>query len=228
MFSRVHRRCRTRKLPLHGADSWERERDAARTVVGNTVAEHLAARYGNEVRVLVAMVENDRTLLDPLVPGLPYIGAEAVFAARHEMVATLDDVFTRRTRARLLALDATADAARRVAALIAPQSILLGMTFPLMSGALLRRYPDTQGRGIAALYFSNSMGAAVGVLASGFVFLPAAGLPGTVLVAGGINVVLAGFVFLLAKTRGWQAASTPPAAPVTSTSPPALSISVEL
>ena len=39
---------------------------------------------------------------------------------RHEMARTLDDVLSRRTRARLLARDASADAAASVAELLAP------------------------------------------------------------------------------------------------------------
>jgi glycerol-3-phosphate dehydrogenase len=41
-----------------------------------------------------------------------------VYAARHEMARTLDDVLSRRTRARLLARDASAAAADDVAALL--------------------------------------------------------------------------------------------------------------
>jgi glycerol-3-phosphate dehydrogenase len=41
-----------------------------------------------------------------------------VFAARNEMATTLDDVLSRRTRARLLARDASARAAEDVARLI--------------------------------------------------------------------------------------------------------------
>jgi glycerol-3-phosphate dehydrogenase len=55
------------------------------------------------------------------VPGLPYRKAEALYAVRYEMATTLDDVLARRTRARLLARDATAAAAADVAALIAPE-----------------------------------------------------------------------------------------------------------
>jgi hypothetical protein len=51
-------------------------------------------------------------------------------------------------------------------ALILPQSILLGMTFPLMSAGLIRRYPPPGGS-IAMLYFTNSR-CGYGVLASGF------------------------------------------------------------
>jgi predicted membrane-bound spermidine synthase len=66
------------------------------------------------------------------------------------------------------------------ALLIAPQSTSLGMTFPLMSGPFFQRVPNSQGRGIEALCLSNSLGAAVGVLASRFILLSASGLPGTV------------------------------------------------
>ena len=60
-------------------------------------------------------------LATPLVAGLPYRKAEAVYAVREEMATTLDDVLSRRTRARLLARDATSAAAEDVARLIAPE-----------------------------------------------------------------------------------------------------------
>src|SRR5262249_16545062 len=50
------------------------------------------------------------------------------------------------------------------ALLILPQSILLGMTFPLMSGGLIRRHPDRPGRTLAMLYFCNSIGGGAGVV----------------------------------------------------------------
>ena len=83
--------------------------------------------------------------------------------------------------------------------LILPQSVLLGMTFPLMSAGLIRRYPEAPGETLAMLYFTNSFGAAIGVLASGFVLIEALGLPGTVQVAGAMNLVLAAAVWLLAR-----------------------------
>jgi glycerol-3-phosphate dehydrogenase len=67
-----------------------------------------------------ALVRDDPSLAEPLVPGLPYLRAEAVFAARHEMAHTLDDVLSRRTRARLLGRDDSAAAAPAVAGLLAP------------------------------------------------------------------------------------------------------------
>jgi len=83
--------------------------------------------------------------------------------------------------------------------LILPQSVLLGMTFPLMSGGVLRLQRDKPGRIIALLYFANSLGAAIGVLASGFLLIRLAGLPGTIGVAGLINLILALAVWLLVK-----------------------------
>ena len=82
-------------------------------------------------------------------------------------------------------------------ALILPQSILLGMTFPLMSAGIIRRHPEAPGETLAMLYFTNSMGAAVGVLASGFLMIDHLGLPGTMQGAGIINLLLAAIVWLL-------------------------------
>ena len=56
---------------------------------------------------------------EPLVPGLPYLRAEAVYAARHEMATTLDDVLARRTRPTCSTATATLAAAPDVADLLA-------------------------------------------------------------------------------------------------------------
>src|SRR5262249_60373434 len=67
---------------------------------------------------------------------------------------------------------------------LAPQSVLLGATFPLVCSAVLRLAPDQPGEDVAALYFLNSFGAVLGVLASAFLLIPSVGLPGTLTVAG--------------------------------------------
>ena len=60
-------------------------------------------------------------LLDPLVPGLHYLAAEAVYAVEEEMACSVADVLDRRTRASLRDARGAAEAAARVAALIGPE-----------------------------------------------------------------------------------------------------------
>jgi predicted membrane-bound spermidine synthase len=94
------------------------------------------------------------------------------------------------------------------ALLILPQTILLGMTFPLMVAAFVRAAPETPGRSIALLYFTNSVGAAVGVLVSGFLLVGLLGLPGTMALAGSVNLVIAVVVWWAAgRAEGGEAAS---------------------
>jgi len=90
-----------------------------RTLEGPTA--HLASRYGTEAAKVLALIDARPELARPLIDGLPYLCAEAIFAVRHEMALTLDDVLSRRTRARLLDRRASVGAARRVAELIAPE-----------------------------------------------------------------------------------------------------------
>jgi spermidine synthase len=94
------------------------------------------------------------------------------------------------------------------ALLILPQSVLLGMTFPLISGGLIRRWPAHPGETLATLYFTNSLGAAIGVLVSGFVLIAAVGLPGTLRTAGLLNIVMA--MVIWAIVRGQTEPATAP------------------
>jgi spermidine synthase len=104
------------------------------------------------------------------------------------------------------------------AGLLLPQTVLLGMTFPLMSGAVIRRSPALAGHHLATLYFTNCIGAALGALASAFWLIGAYGLPGTMRLAGVANLLLAGAVLWLA--RGDQPRPTPvPVAPAGTASP---------
>lgn len=83
--------------------------------------------------------------------------------------------------------------------LILPQTVLLGMTFPLMSGGLIRRFPDSQGRLLGGLYFTNSIGAAIGALSAVFVLLPWVGLPGAMVAAAVLNFAVAALAMWLAR-----------------------------
>ncbi len=101
-------------------------------------------------------------------------------------------------------------------ALIAPQSILLGTTFPLMGAGVLRHFPRMPGRTLAVLYFANSLGAAGGVLVAGFYLLAAAGLPGTLLMAAILNLLVGLVAYVVARGGSPEA---PQPAPVTEQTP---------
>jgi glycerol-3-phosphate dehydrogenase len=107
-------RSKTKRLGLVGATGF-------RPVPPEHPDAHLAGRFGSQLAEVKALIALDPTLAQPLVPGQPYLRAEAVFAVRHEMATTLADALVRRTRAHLFDRDATEAAADDVARLIAPE-----------------------------------------------------------------------------------------------------------
>jgi glycerol-3-phosphate dehydrogenase len=108
----VKKSSKTKSLSLHGARH-------SRTS-SHPQDAHLHSRYGSESSVLKQMIQQDPTLSEELVPGLPYLRCEAIYAVTHEMAQSVDDVLTRRTRARLLDRRACVAVVRDVASLIAP------------------------------------------------------------------------------------------------------------
>ncbi len=102
------------------------------------------------------------------------------------------------------------------ALLVFPQSVLLGMTFPLISIGIIRRWPERAGETLSALYFTNSLGGAIGVLVSGYILIGRVGLPGTTLTAGLLNVALALGVWLVVR-RHPEPPPVPQIAPGTTT-----------
>src|SRR3989442_3889729 len=87
------RRSKTRTVRLHGAAGWD----------ATELPNDLATRYGGDGGEVVELTRADASLAEPIVPGLAYSKAEGVYAAPAEMARTVDDVLSRRTRARLLA-----------------------------------------------------------------------------------------------------------------------------
>ncbi|MBN7794424.1 glycerol-3-phosphate dehydrogenase/oxidase [Microbacterium esteraromaticum] len=108
------RRVRTKDAYLLGSAGYDPEAVAA----SGGMRAHFGERYGTEAAFLGQLIADDSSLSAPLVAGLPYLEAEVVYAARHEMARNVDDVLARRTRSRIQARDASAEAAPRVAALL--------------------------------------------------------------------------------------------------------------
>jgi glycerol-3-phosphate dehydrogenase len=92
-------------------------RAAADFGVPAETAEHLCQTYGGNHRAVleIALLEG---LTSTLVEELPHIEAEVVYAARHEMAATAEDVLRRRTPIALLARDRGSSSKDRVAHLM--------------------------------------------------------------------------------------------------------------
>jgi glycerol-3-phosphate dehydrogenase len=124
-------KCRTKNLRLHGAPAGRRAAPKAGGAGSNVRPDpsdpvasrtaHLRGRYGTEAGAVLALADGRPELLDPLVPGLPYLGAEALWAVRNEMAGTVSDVLDRRTQSSYRDARAAAGAADAVAALIGPE-----------------------------------------------------------------------------------------------------------
>lgn len=106
-------RSRTKRLRFLGA--------VAPAAPADSLDGHLQRRYGAFAPHVRALADGDPALAEPIVDGLPHIGAEVVWAVRHEMARTVDDVLSRRTRARLLDRPASEKAAPKVADLMAAE-----------------------------------------------------------------------------------------------------------
>lgn len=98
--------CQTERLNIHGFHL-----QAAKF-------GHLAV-YGADAPAILDLIRSDPTLANVLHPDLPYCEAEVIWATRHELARTVEDVLARRTRALFLNARAAAAMAPRVATLMA-------------------------------------------------------------------------------------------------------------
>ncbi len=100
--------CGTHHLKIHGYDA-------------NIDGLSSMGVYGSDAAAIRKLADDDPELAAPLHPALPYIAAEVVWAVRHEMARTLDDVLARRVRALFLNSGAALQMAPAVAALMAKE-----------------------------------------------------------------------------------------------------------
>jgi glycerol-3-phosphate dehydrogenase len=115
----------TERVPLVGADgytaTWNaRQRLADRHGLHVARVEHLLRRHGSLVHEVLALVDDDPSLGEPLEGADDYLRAEVVYAASHEGARHLDDVLTRRTRISIETFDRGVAAAPVAAKLVAP------------------------------------------------------------------------------------------------------------
>jgi glycerol-3-phosphate dehydrogenase len=93
--------CRTHEIPLGMPVS---PLDLPRVEgVADDAYEQLAGRYGYAAHEVLAVALERGELAEPILPGMPDLLAEAVFAARREQAGSVSDVLLRRTRLGLTA-----------------------------------------------------------------------------------------------------------------------------
>jgi glycerol-3-phosphate dehydrogenase len=102
----AERPCVTRTLNVHGYHS-------------NAGRFGALGVYGSDAPAIQGLMRETTSLAVPLHAQLPYTGAEVVWAARHEMARTVEDVLARRTRALFLNARAAETMAPEVARLMA-------------------------------------------------------------------------------------------------------------
>jgi glycerol-3-phosphate dehydrogenase len=89
----------TDRLPLPGGEAAELGvliEGARARGVSDATARHLVASYGSETPAVLNLVDRDRTLGEPIVPGRPEIWAEVAHAVDREMALRIQDVLVRR------------------------------------------------------------------------------------------------------------------------------------
>jgi len=111
-------------VPLLGAEGYHalwnsRSVLARRSGLHEARIEHLLNRYGSLIHELLAMVEADPRLGEPLAGGSDYLQVEIVYAASHEGARHVDDALTRRTRLSITTFDRGVGALAQTAELMA-------------------------------------------------------------------------------------------------------------
>ena len=119
----------TANLPLVGAQGWSQMRLRIDELAGDSglnlgAVMHLLGRHGDQTPAVIALIEADSSLAQPLVPakvGCGYLRAEVVYAVRAEAALHLDDVLTRRTRLSVETHDRAVNVAGEVGELMAAE-----------------------------------------------------------------------------------------------------------
>ncbi len=104
----VQTECKTRTLRIHG---WLKNLDMNDPL-------HI---YGSDSIFIKKLIKDKPALGKQLHPELPYLKAQVVWAARHEMACSVEDILARRTRALLLNARASIEMAPEVAKLMAAE-----------------------------------------------------------------------------------------------------------
>ncbi|MFB2118942.1 FAD-dependent oxidoreductase [Parapedobacter sp. 2B3] len=101
------RPCRTKTVKIHGYATWQQH-------------GHWAV-YGSDAPLIQALCDEDPRLAEKLHADFDHVAAEVVWAVRHEMARTVEDVLARRFRTLFLDAAKSMEMASKVAAIMAVQ-----------------------------------------------------------------------------------------------------------
>ncbi|MCW2819679.1 MAG: Glycerol-3-phosphate dehydrogenase [Marmoricola sp.] len=115
----------TDQIPLVGAEGYQAmtnrvEHVARERGLPTWRVQHLLDRYGSLVQEVLAVADEDPSLLEPLDGAAEYLRIEIVYAASHEGALHLDDLLARRTRISIETHDRGVGCAQAAAELVAP------------------------------------------------------------------------------------------------------------
>ncbi|QQS00811.1 MAG: glycerol-3-phosphate dehydrogenase/oxidase [Austwickia sp.] len=117
--------CVTTQIPLVGAAGFRgvqarRHLIAAERGWDDARVQHLLDRYGDEIDIILAMIDADPTLAAPLRTAPAYLRAEAAFAVTREGALHLEDILRKRIRLDYETRDRGASALPELAEIVAP------------------------------------------------------------------------------------------------------------
>lgn len=97
----VEKACLTGSHLLAGAEDFDYDRIKKQLTdqgLNDDISQHLTLKYGSRAIRVSAIGQQQPELLEPVLPDMPFIKAEVVYAARHEMACTVRDFLARRIR----------------------------------------------------------------------------------------------------------------------------------
>jgi spermidine synthase len=153
---------------------------------GSALAGRLAHRIAHPLRAYAALEVSLAALALLSLPAFGWVGA--LYAPIHRAAADSPAVL-------LLAR------AGLVAVVVFPPALLMGATLPVFCRRFVR---DRTGiaRSVGLLYGANTLGAAAGCAAAGFLLIPGLGLRMTVMLGAALNLVSASIAWWIARFAG--------------------------
>ncbi|WP_018157862.1 glycerol-3-phosphate dehydrogenase/oxidase [Demetria terragena] len=115
----------TEQVPLVGADGYAammnlKSELARETGLPEWRVEHLLGRYGSKLHEVLALADEDKTLLQPVKNAEKYLRAELKYAVTHEGALHLTDILARRTRMSIDTKHRGVDAVEETADIVGP------------------------------------------------------------------------------------------------------------